>query len=102
VPNAALRFDPQSVLDFLKNKAPKRTLVQTLSPGGGRRWSQSPMIQKPTERAKSTRVWFLRDGEPVECPVTVGITDGRITEVKGEGLGEGLEVIVSAALPTES
>ncbi|MEY5013052.1 MAG: hypothetical protein RLZ22_64 [Verrucomicrobiota bacterium] len=102
VPNAALRFDPQSVLDFLKNKAPKRTLVQTLSPGGGRRWSQSPMIQKPTERAKSTRVWFLRDGEPVECPVTIGITDGRITEVKGEGLGEDLEVIVSAALPTES
>ncbi|MEY5013044.1 MAG: hypothetical protein RLY69_759, partial [Verrucomicrobiota bacterium] len=31
-----------------------------------------------------------------------GITDGRITEVKGEGLGEDLEVIVSAALPTES
>jgi HlyD family secretion protein len=102
VPNAALRFDPQSVLDFLNETAPKRTLVQTLSPGGGRRWSQSPTIQKPTERDKTPRVWLLRDGEPVECPVTVGITDGRVTEVKGEGLREGLQVIVSAALPAQS
>jgi HlyD family secretion protein len=102
VPNAALRFDPQSVLDFLKNKAPKRTLVQTLSPGGGRRWSQSPTIQKPAERDKTPRVWILRDGEPVECQVTVGITDGRVTEVKGEGLREGLQVIVSASLPAQS
>ena len=37
VPNAALRFDPASVLEFLKKTDPKRTLVQALSPGGGRR-----------------------------------------------------------------
>lgn len=101
VPNAALRFDPESVLEFLKKTDPKRTLVQALSPGGGRRWSQSPTIQKPDERGKVTSVWFLRDGEPVECPVSVGLTDGRITEVSGEGLREGLPVIISAVPPAK-
>ena len=101
VPNAALRFDPESVLEFLKKTDPKRTLVQALSPGGGRRWSQSPTIQKPDERSKATSVWFLRDGVPVECPVSVGLTNGRITEVSGEGLREGLPVIISASPPAK-
>ena len=101
VPNAALRFDPESVLDFLKKTDPKRTLVQALSPGGGRRWSQSPTIQKPAERSKATSVWLLRDGAPVECPVSVGLTNGRITEVSGEGLREGLPVIISASPPAK-
>jgi HlyD family secretion protein len=101
VPNAALRFDPESVLEFLKKTDPKRTLVQALSPGGGRRWSQSPTIQKPDERSKATSVWFLRDGVPVECPVSVGLTDGRITEVSGGGLREGLPVIISASPPAK-
>ena len=97
--NAALRFDPESVLEFLNKTAPKRTLVQALSPRSGRRWSQSPTIQKPAERDKATSVWYLRDGEPVECPVSVGLTNGRITEVSGEGLREGLPVIIGAAPP---
>ena len=101
VPNAALRFDPQSVLEFLNKTGPKRTLVQALSPGGGRPWRQSPSIQMPTERGKASRVWFLRDGAPVECPVKVGITDGRVTEVTGEGLREALPVIISAAPPAK-
>ena len=101
VPNAALRFDPESVLEFLKKTDPKRTLVQALSPGGGRRWSQSPTIQKPDERSKATSVWFMRDGVPVECPVSVGLTNGRITEVSGEGLREGLPVIISASPPAK-
>ena len=101
VPNAALRFDPESVLEFLKKTDPKRTLVQALSPGGGRRWSQSPTIQKPDERSKATSIWFLRDGVQVECPVSVGLTNGRITEVSGEGLREGLPVIISASPPAK-
>jgi HlyD family secretion protein len=101
VPNAALRFDPESVLEFLTKTDPKRTLVQALSPGGGRRWSQSPTIQKPDERSKATSIWFLRDGVPVECPVSVGLTNGRITEVSGEGLREGLPVIISASPPAK-
>lgn len=40
------------------------------------------------------RIWVLRDGQPVPVPVVTGISDGRMTEVSGEGLSEGVEVIV--------
>lgn len=40
------------------------------------------------------RIWVLRDGQPVAVPVVTGISDGRMTEVSGEGLSEGVEVIV--------
>jgi hypothetical protein len=33
--------------------------------------------------------------------VKVGITDGRVTEVTGEGLREALPVIISAAPPAK-
>ena len=46
-------------------------------------------------------VWVLRDGKPVALPVKTGITDGLFTEVSGEGITEGLEVIVSARYPVQ-
>ena len=45
---------------------------------------------------------MLRDGKPVEIPVTTGVTDGSHTEVSGEGLSEGMAVIVSAKPQTAS
>jgi len=35
----------------------------------------------------------LQDGQPVAMQVKTGISDGRNTEVSGEGLSEGLAVI---------
>jgi HlyD family secretion protein len=35
----------------------------------------------------------LQDGQPVAKPVKTGISDGRNTEVSGEGLAEGMAVI---------
>jgi len=40
------------------------------------------------------RVWLLENGKPKGIDVRVGLTDGTATEVSGEGLGEGTEVIV--------
>ncbi|MBC8126270.1 MAG: efflux RND transporter periplasmic adaptor subunit [Gloeobacteraceae cyanobacterium ES-bin-144] len=101
VPNSALRFDP-SLIDALgKKPETQRTLVQSLSPGGGRRWSQNmPAIKLPT-RGKGTSVWTLKDGQPSEIPVTIGITDGRFTEATGEGLTEGMPIILSVRLPSD-
>jgi hypothetical protein len=39
------------------------------------------------------QLWVLRDGQPVAMQVKTGISDGRNTEVSGEGLTEGLAVI---------
>ena len=39
------------------------------------------------------QVWVLKDGQAVSVPVKPGISDGRMTEVSGEGLQEGMAVI---------
>jgi HlyD family secretion protein len=40
------------------------------------------------------RMWMLENGKPRAIDVRVGLSDGSMTEVSGEGISEGLEVIV--------
>jgi HlyD family secretion protein len=88
VPNAALRFTPSP--------------AEPPSTGGGLLASLLPRPPRPptTKRVRETpdknaiqRVWVLRDGQPAAVPVTVGHSDGRMTEVTGEGLEPGVPVI---------
>ena len=39
------------------------------------------------------QIWVLKDGQAVAVAVQPGISDGRMTEVSGEGLAEGMAVI---------
>ncbi|MBS0304076.1 MAG: efflux RND transporter periplasmic adaptor subunit, partial [Proteobacteria bacterium] len=39
------------------------------------------------------RIWVLRGSQAVELRVLKGLSDGRRTEVSGEGVVEGLAVI---------
>ncbi|GAA5130731.1 efflux RND transporter periplasmic adaptor subunit [Luteolibacter yonseiensis] len=98
VPNSALRFDPVAAAAIGKPDATKRTLVQSLSPGGGRRWRGAPPA-KAGSSDSVPRVWTLKDGEPSEIKVKPGITDGRFTEILGEGLAEGTPLIISIKPP---
>lgn len=97
VPNAALRFDPEAAARVSKPVEPKKTLVQSLSPGGGRRYGRgsNESAPPPRERSGGPAVWVLVDGEPVQFPVKTGITNGSVTEVSGERLTEGQEIIIS-------
>lgn len=82
VPNAALRFRPDS--DHAKER-----------PAGN-----SP--KKPQKKAHPT-VWVLtNDGHPRSVAVELGITDGAETELRGGELREGQEVIVEAIAPNTS
>lgn len=38
-------------------------------------------------------VWVLRDGEPVQVPVQIGVSDGRHTQILGGDIREGDQVI---------
>lgn len=78
VANAALRFKPEE---------PK---------GGG---GNAPLDARPKQRDKAqSRVWVpSASGRPKAVEVQTGITDGTTTEVSGEGVSEGMEVIVGAA-----
>ncbi|MES2921420.1 MAG: efflux RND transporter periplasmic adaptor subunit [Verrucomicrobiota bacterium] len=98
VPNSALRFDPVAAAAIGKPADTKRTLVQSLSPGGGRRWRGAPP-PKAGSSDSTPKVWTLKDGEPSEIHVTTGITDGKVTEITGGDLTEGTPLIVSIKPP---
>lgn len=106
VPAAALRFDPSASRGPAAGAAgpPKKTFVQTLMPGPSRRGTRPRPAadgeNRPARRASgSARIWVLRDGKPESIPVKTGLSDGRHTEVSGEGLSEGLPVILRAITP---
>jgi len=69
VPNMALRFDP---------------VLGATGGGGG---------QGGAER-REDHVWVMEMGGPRQVPVSVGISDGQHTEISGEGIREGMQVLV--------
>jgi HlyD family secretion protein len=93
VPNAALRFTPSASAEG--PAAPSRGLLDRLLPRAPRRTASKPAVRPPSG-AGAQQVWVLRDGQPVSLPVSVGLTNGRLTEVTGGELEEGMPVITEA------
>lgn len=89
VPNSALRFTPEST-----EGAPKRSFVSTLLPGPRRPQNRGQLQATPTGGTR--QLWLLRNGVAVPVAVTVGLSDGRQTEVRGGELREGDAVITDA------
>ena len=50
-----------------------------------------------TAEGGQRQIWILKDGAPQPLTVTTGLSDGRRTEVSGEGLTEGAPVITGQA-----
>lgn len=94
VPNTALRFTP--------NRAAKPAaggIVASLMPRGPARTPRRPAAVANT--ATTRRVWILQDGAPAEVSVMPGISDGRVTEVTGGDLREGMKVITDQRAGTQ-
>lgn len=96
VPNGALRFDPTVASQLGKEEKSEGTLIQSLSPGGRHRWGGRSPVPKASPHSEGPRVWTLKDGEPVEILIKTGLTDGRFTEATGDGLVEGMPIIITA------
>ena len=99
VPNTALRFSPTSGNGAT---AANTSILAKMMPRPPR--SNTPKTAGTDRRSGGPRqIWVLKDGQPVAQPVKTGISDGRFTEVSGEGLTEGMAVITeqrsSAATP---
>jgi HlyD family secretion protein len=92
VPNAALRFTPSTNGEAAAT--PSGGLLDRLLPRPPRRTSSKP-AQSPSGTG-TQQVWALRDGQPVALSVTVGVTNGRLTEVTGGELPEGTQVITES------
>ena len=50
--------------------------------------------------ARRVTLYTLKDGKPSAVTVRAGVSDGSHTEVLGEGIEAGAEVIVGAGTPT--
>ena len=97
VPNSALRFNPSAFIkDDKKTDGPR--LGQPMVMGGGPRpaggaqtgtGSKGGMVAR-----REDRIWVLENGKPKAIVVKAGISDGQFTEVTGEGLTEGMQVLV--------
>jgi HlyD family secretion protein len=97
VPNTALRFSPSSNDKAIEAGAG----APAASSGGGVVSKLVPRMPRGGGGRKSAggtgvaakQVWVVKGGQAVAIPVTVGISDGRMTEISGEGIQEGMQVI---------
>jgi HlyD family secretion protein len=95
VPNTALRFTPSQAKRGGAAEASKGGVLTSLmprAPGTGARRGAGGGANNANAPA-ARQVWVLRDGAPVAIAVTPGITDGRMTEVSGDQLQPGMQVI---------
>lgn len=91
VPNAALRFEPPPPPEVKKKSG--GNIFSSLMP---RRRPQAPKT-RVTPVGGSQKVWVLQGGKAVPVEVTVGATNGTVTEITDGALKEGAEVITELA-----
>jgi HlyD family secretion protein len=87
VPNAALRFSPETA-----SQAPVggSSIVSKLMP---RPPSSAGQRKARTKTSAARQVWVLENGSPMAVAVVPGASDGRLTEVSSTGLEPGMAVI---------
>lgn len=87
VPNTALRFSPaHSASSVVSSGSFASTLILRMPRTGAHKATDS-------DAAGLRQVWVLKDGQAVAVAVKTGISDGRMTEVSGDELKEGMAVI---------
>ena len=99
VPTAALRFVPApaaSATPVAAQKSFVQSLIPSIGRGRGKATGKDPTAKSA---AANAHIWVLRDGQPESIAVKLGLSDGRDTEISGEGLTEGLLVILRANAP---
>lgn len=88
VPSTALRFTPP----VQEEKKPSTGLVGSLLPRPPS--SASKQGEDATANKKQQRAWTLKDGQLSAIPVTVGSTDGSMTEVVTGDIKPGMGLVV--------
>lgn len=99
VPNTALRFKPANDADVIKaadekNAASEAAGTPAAASGNGEDSAGSGERRRTARAGGNGRVHVLRDGRLQEVRVAIGITDRRHTELRGDELHAGDEVVV--------
>lgn len=94
VPNTALRFDPEALQE--QKTQGSRNLISMILPRRPMRRTASAMQRqkKPQVNRNQRQVWTLREGNPVAIQLTIGLSDGQMTEVKAGNIQPGLPLLV--------
>lgn len=103
VPNAALRYKPKNSDNGRKNGADKEAGDKNNADqsrgdrgfaknGGGRQSGRSG--RGKNEDLSAGKIYVLKNGQPEQVRVRVGITDGRFTEIMARDLDAGAQIIV--------
>lgn len=94
VPNTALSFVPASAVKTpSKSKASSGGILNQLIPRSPGRPAGAGGRSATTGEASGKQLWIVREGQAVAIPVKVGLSNGRQTEVEGDAVTEGLQVI---------
>jgi len=91
VPNTALRFSPGAGSAAKGGSAQSGGILSKMMPRPPR--SGAKTARSDSSSPGTRQIWLLKDGQPEARSVTTGISDGRVTEVSGEGLEPGMPVI---------
>jgi HlyD family secretion protein len=91
VPNTALRFMPTQT----ETASERPSIVSAMLPS----FSSRPKSVRIDRRPGQRQLWVLQDGEPRAVQVATGISDGRMTEVSGDDLQEGMLIITEQRMP---
>ncbi len=84
---AAIRGDVRAQIETFLNAEQKTRYAEIVAELAGGRGSV---------QATRGRIWVLEGGKPKPIDVRIGLSDGTTTEVNGEDVNEGLQVIVGA------
>lgn len=87
IPSAALRFG----LPIQEEKKPSTGLIGAILPRPPGHGNQQ---REDTANKKQQRVWTLRDGQLSAIPVTIGSTNGSLTEILTGEIQPGTAVVV--------
>jgi HlyD family secretion protein len=100
VPNAALRWSPERDAAATKGQGGVTSVLVPRGGRGGRGGGRSGGREVSIGRGSRQTVYVLgADGQPQAVQITVGESNGSVTEVTGGGLREGQEVITSRLAP---
>ncbi len=92
VPNAALRFTPPAT----PAPAQQQSILSRLLPRPPRFGSRANAANGKNVQGGSGQVYVLDSGVPTAVPVSIGPSNGRLTEVTSAALKEGAAVITEA------
>ena len=90
VPNTALRFSPATAAESAAKAGASSSILSKMLPRPPR---SNTKVATTTTGPGARQIWLLQGGQATAMQVRTGISDGRMTEVSGEGLTTGMAVI---------